>query len=42
MAFRRAIKKAIQTTIQAGAKGIKVEVNGRLERRRDGSYREGA
>ncbi len=30
MAFRRAVKKAIQTTMQAGAKGIKVEVNGRL------------
>jgi len=30
MAFRRAMKKAIQTTMQAGAKGIKVELNGRL------------
>ena len=30
MAFRRAIKKAIMTTMQAGAKGIKVEINGRL------------
>ena len=44
MAFRRAIKKAIQTTIQAGAKGIKVEVNGRLggaEMARYEWYREG-
>ena len=30
MAFRRAIKKAIQTTMQAGAGGVKIEVNGRL------------
>jgi small subunit ribosomal protein S3 len=30
MAFRRAMKKAIMTTMQAGAKGIKVEINGRL------------
>ena len=29
-AFRKVIKKAIQTTIQAGAKGVKVEVAGRL------------
>jgi small subunit ribosomal protein S3 len=30
MAFRRAMKKAIMTTMQAGAEGIKVEINGRL------------
>lgn len=30
MAFRRAMKKAIMTTMQAGAQGIKVEINGRL------------
>jgi small subunit ribosomal protein S3 len=29
-AFRRVVKKAIQATIQAGAKGIKVQVGGRL------------
>ncbi len=44
MAFRRAMKKAIQTTMQAGAKGIKVEVNGRLggsEMARTAKEREG-
>lgn len=29
-AFRRTMKKAIQTTMQAGAKGVKVQVGGRL------------
>jgi small subunit ribosomal protein S3 len=29
-AFRKAIKKAIQTTMQAGALGVKVEASGRL------------
>jgi small subunit ribosomal protein S3 len=29
-AFRRVVKKAIQATMQAGAKGIKVQVGGRL------------
>lgn len=44
MAFRRAMKKAIQTTMQAGAKGIKVELNGRLggaEMARTAKEREG-
>ena len=44
MAFRRAMKRAIQTTIQAGAKGIKVELNGRLggaEMARQAKEREG-
>ena len=30
MAFRRAVKKAVQTTMQAGALGVKVMINGRL------------
>ena len=30
MGFRRAVKKAIQTSIQAGAKGVKVTIAGRL------------
>lgn len=30
MAFRRAVKKAVQTTMQAGALGVKVEISGRL------------
>ncbi|MCB9883118.1 MAG: 30S ribosomal protein S3 [Planctomycetes bacterium] len=29
-AFRKAVKKAVQGTMQAGAKGVKVEVSGRL------------
>jgi small subunit ribosomal protein S3 len=44
MAFWRAMKKAIQTTMQAGAKGIKVELNGRLggaEMARTAKEREG-
>ena len=28
--FRRAMKRAVQNTMRAGAKGIKVEVSGRL------------
>ncbi len=30
VSFRRAMKKAIQTSIKAGAKGVKVQVSGRL------------
>jgi small subunit ribosomal protein S3 len=30
MSFRRAAKKAVQTTMQAGAKGVKVQLSGRL------------
>ncbi len=30
MGFRRAVKKAVQSTIQAGAKGIKCQISGRL------------
>jgi small subunit ribosomal protein S3 len=44
MAFRRAMKKAIQTTMQAGAKGVKVEINGRVggsEMSRQAKEREG-
>ena len=44
MAFRRAMKKAIQTTVQAGAKGVKVEISGRLggaEMARTAKEREG-
>ena len=44
MAFGRAMKKAIQTTIQAGAKGVKVEINGRVggsEMSRQAKEREG-
>jgi small subunit ribosomal protein S3 len=38
------MKKAIQTTVQAGAKGVKVEINGRLggaEMARQAKEREG-
>jgi small subunit ribosomal protein S3 len=44
MAFRRATKRAMQTTLQAGAKGIKIELNGRLggaEMARQSKEREG-
>jgi small subunit ribosomal protein S3 len=44
MAFRRAMKKAIQTTMQAGAKGVKIEINGRVggsEMSRQAKEREG-
>jgi small subunit ribosomal protein S3 len=44
MAFRRAMKRALQTTVQAGAKGVKVELNGRLggaEMARQAKEREG-
>jgi small subunit ribosomal protein S3 len=44
MAFRRAMKKAIQSTMQAGAKGVKVEINGRVggsEMSRQAKEREG-
>jgi len=44
MAFRRAMKRAVQTTIQAGAKGVKIEINGRLggaDMARTGKEREG-
>jgi len=30
MGFRRAVKKAIQTSMQAGAKGVKITISGRL------------
>jgi len=42
--FRRAMKRAVQNTMRAGAKGIKVEVSGRLggaEIARSEWYREG-
>ncbi len=42
--FRRAMKRAVQNTMRAGAKGIKVEVSGRLggaEIARTEWYREG-
>ena len=44
VAFRRAMKRAIQTVQKAGAQGIKVQCSGRLggsEMRRKESYREG-
>ena len=42
--FRRAMKRAVQNAMKAGAKGIKVEVSGRLggaEIARSEWYREG-
>jgi len=44
VAFRRAMKKAISSTIQAGAQGIKITCSGRLggaEMARTESYKEG-
>jgi small subunit ribosomal protein S3 len=44
MSFRRALKKAQQASMQAGAKGVKVEISGRLggaEMSRREWYREG-
>ena len=44
MAFRRAIKRAVKTTMQTGAKGIKIQINGRLggaEMAREQTEREG-
>ena len=44
VAFRRAMKKAVQIAIKFGAKGIRVEASGRLggsEIARDEKYREG-
>jgi len=44
MAYRRAIKQAIQNTMRAGAEGIKVQISGRLngaEMARKEMYKEG-
>jgi small subunit ribosomal protein S3 len=45
MSYRRAMKSAMQRTMRAGAKGIKIMVSGRLggaEIARTESYREGS
>ena len=39
VAFRRAMKRALTSAMRSGAKGVKVQVSGRLGRRRDGPHR---
>ena len=39
VAFRRAMKRALTSAMRSGAKGVKVQVSGRLGRRRDGAHR---
>ena len=39
IAYRRAVKMAIASTMRMGAEGIKVQVSGRLNGARDGSFR---
>ena len=39
IAFRRAMRKAVDAALRFGAKGIKVRVAGRSERRRDRAFR---
>ena len=41
IAFRKAVKQAVQRTIKAGAKGVKIQVSGSPRRRRDGPPRVG-